>query len=107
VLRTTDQDAIKTYMGTIPPDLSMMIRSKGPEYLTTFINDPQKKLAGTSMPRVGLTKKAQDQVIAYMDKVGDSKKAEREDLGYKLIGYMVFFTLLAYAWKVKIWREVH
>jgi ubiquinol-cytochrome c reductase cytochrome c1 subunit len=107
LMSTTDKEALKAYMGTVPPDLSMMIRSKGTEYLTTFINNPQKQLVGTSMPRVGLSEKAQNQVIAYMEKVGDSKKAEREDLGYKLIGYMVLFTLLAYAWKVKIWREVH
>ncbi len=107
VFRTTEQDAIKAYMGTIPPDLSMMIRSKGEEYLTTFINNPQKQLAGTSMPRVGLTEKAQNQVIAYMEKVGDRKKAEREGLGYKLIAFMAIFTLLAFAWKVKIWKEVH
>ena len=42
-----------------------------------------------------------------MEKVGDRKKAEREDLGYKLVIYMAIFTLLAYLWKVKIWREVH
>lgn len=107
LMSTTDKTALMAYMGTLPPDLSMMIRSKGKEYLTTFINNPQKQLAGTSMPRVGLSEKAQNQVIAYMEKVGDRKKAEREDLGYKLIGYMVIFTLLAYAWKVKIWREVH
>ena len=35
------------------------------------------------------------------------KKAERESLGYKLVIYMVIFTLLAYLWKVKIWRKVH
>jgi len=107
VLRTTDQAAIKAYMGSIPPDLSMMIRSRGETYLSTFINDPQKLLPGTAMPRVGLNEKAQHQVIAYMDKVGDSKKAERESLGYKLIGFMLIFTLLAFAWKVKIWRNVH
>jgi len=107
LMSTTDKTALMAYMGTVPPDLSMMIRSKGKDYLTTFINNPQKQLAGTSMPRVGLTEKAQSQVVAYMEKVGDRKKAEREDLGYKLIGYMVLFTLLAYAWKVKIWREVH
>ncbi len=107
LMSTTDKIALMAYMGTVPPDLSMMIRSKGDEYLKTFINNPQKQLPGTSMPRVGLTEKAQNQVIAYMEKVGDRKKAEREDLGYKLIGYMVIFTLLAYAWKVKIWREVH
>lgn len=107
LMSTTDKTALMAYMGTLPPDLSIMIRSKGREYLTTFINNPQKQLAGTSMPRVGLSEKAQNQVVAYMEKVGDRKKAEREDLGYKLIGYMVLFTLLAYAWKVKIWKEVH
>ena len=103
----SDKAALTAYMGTLPPDLSIMIRAKSDEYLSTFINNPQKQLAGTSMPRVGLTEKAQNQVISYMEKVGDRKKAEREDLGYKLIGYMVLFTLLAFAWKVKIWREVH
>ncbi|WP_041960458.1 c-type cytochrome [Sulfurospirillum arsenophilum] len=107
LMSTTDKTALMAYMGTLPPDLSIMIRSKGRDYLTTFINNPQKQLAGTSMPRVGLSEKAQNQVVAYMEKVGDRKKAEREDLGYKLIGYMVLFTLLAYAWKVKIWKEVH
>ena len=107
LMSTTDKAALMSYMGTVPPDLSMMIRSKGKEYLSTFINNPQKQLPGTSMPRVGLSEKAQNQVVAYMEKVGDRKKAEREDLGYKLIGYMVLFTLLAYAWKVKIWKEVH
>lgn len=59
------------------------------------------------MPRVGLTQKAQEQVINYMEKVGDRKKAERDDLGYKLVIYMAIFTVLAYLWKVKIWRKVH
>ena len=107
VFSPTDKKALMTYMGTLPPDLSIMIRAKSEEYLGTFINDPQKQLLGTSMPRVGLTSNAQEQVINYMEKVGDRKKAEREDLGYKLIIYMAIFTLLAYLWKVKIWREVH
>lgn len=103
----TDKVALKAYMGTLPPDLSIMIRAKSKEYLETFINNPQKNLPGTSMPRVGLNQKAQEQVINYMEKVGDRKKAERDDLGYKLIIYMAIFTLLAYLWKVKVWREVH
>ena len=107
VLSTSDKDALKAYMGTTPPDLSMMIRSKGNAYLSTFINNPQKQLVGTSMPRVGLTEVSQNKVIAYMEKIGDSKKAERNDLGYKLIAYMALFTLLAYLWKVKIWRNLH
>jgi ubiquinol-cytochrome c reductase cytochrome c1 subunit len=59
------------------------------------------------MPRVGLTQKAQEQVVGYMEKVGDRKKVERDDLGYKLIAFMAIFTLLAYLWKVKIWKNVH
>jgi len=103
----SDQTLLAKYMGTTPPDLSMMIRSKGRDYLKTFINDPQKQLKGTSMPRVGLTAAAQEQVVSYIEVAGDRKKAEREALGPKVLGYMLIFTILAYLWKVKIWREVH
>ena len=98
---------LKTYLETKVPDLSMMIRSRDIEYLHTFINDPQKHLAGTAMPRVGLTKEAEDQVIAYMESVGDSKKPERESLGYRLVIFMVIMGVVAYLWKRKIWRDVH
>ena len=107
VISPSDPTALKAYMGTTPPDLSIMIRAKSEVYLTTFINDPQKQLKGTSMPRVGLTQHAQEQVISYLEKVGDRKKDERNALGYKLVAFMVVFTLLAFAWKSKIWREVH
>ena len=85
----------------------MMIRSRNLEYLHTFINDPQKRLAGTAMPRVGLTQQAEDQVIAYMESVGDSKKAERESLGWKLVVFMVVMGVIAYLWKRKIWHDAH
>lgn len=98
---------IKAYMGKIPPDLSQYIRSRGPEYIHKFVNDPQKLLEGTSMPRVGLNEEAETQVIAYMQEVGDSKKAEREELGPKFLIYLVVFAIFAWLWKVKQWREVH
>ena len=69
----TPDDTIKKYMGKLPPDLSQYIRSRGESYLHTFINDPQKHLEGTAMPRVGLTQEAEDQVVTYMQEVGDSK----------------------------------
>lgn len=103
----TETVALTKYMGSTPPDLSMMIRSKGREYLETFINNPQKQLKGTAMPRVGLTKESQEQVVSYLEKTGDRKKDERDALGVKVIGFMVIFTILAYLWKVKIWRDVH
>jgi ubiquinol-cytochrome c reductase cytochrome c1 subunit len=104
---TSEMGPLTKYMGTTPPDLSMMIRSKGEEYLTTFLNDPQKQLPGTSMPRVGLKKETQEQIIAYLEKAGDRKKAQRDSLGVKVLGFMVILTILAYLWKLKIWRDVH
>jgi ubiquinol-cytochrome c reductase cytochrome c1 subunit len=103
----TPVDTIKTYMGATPPDLSQYIKSRGEHYLHSFINDPQLLLKGTSMPRVGLTEKAQEEVIAYMEETGDRKKAERESLGLYVMAYMVVFALFAYLWKRKIWSEVH
>ncbi len=101
------QDHVKKYMGAVPPDLSIMIRARSEEHLMTFIDNPQKLLKGTSMPRVGLTKESTEKVISYLSSVGDSKKAERESLIPKVIGYLIIFTLFAYLWKSKLWREVH
>jgi ubiquinol-cytochrome c reductase cytochrome c1 subunit len=84
----------------------MMIRSKGEEYLTTFINNPQKQLPGTAMPRVGLKESTQKQVISYLESVGDSKKAERERVGLYIMGFFVILSIFAYLWKKKIWKEV-
>lgn len=62
---------------------------------------------GKSMPRFGLNEKAQAQVIQYLEQIGDSKKSQRETLGYYLIGFMVLLSVLAYLWKLKIWKDVH
>ncbi|MCX6073912.1 MAG: c-type cytochrome [Campylobacterales bacterium] len=104
---TTPADVIKAYMGATPPDLSQYIKSRGEHYLHGFINDPQVLLTGTSMPRVGLNAKAQEEVIAYMEETGDRKKAEREATGLYVMIYTFVFAMLAYLWKRKIWSEVH
>ncbi len=71
---TTPADSLKTYLGATPPDLSQYIKSRKEHYLHNFINDPQVLLAGTAMPRVGLTEKAQEEVIAYMEETVIRKK---------------------------------
>lgn len=102
----TPNTQMMAYLGAEAPDVSMMIRSKKEPYLQTFINQPLKMIEGVAMPRVGLKEEAQKSIIAYMEHVGDRKKVERETVGYYLIGFMVIFTLFAYLWKVKIWKEV-
>jgi ubiquinol-cytochrome c reductase cytochrome c1 subunit len=104
---TTEKAALANYMGSNPPDLSMMIRSRGAEYLETFINDPQKNIPGTSMPRVGLNKEAQEKLVSYMEQVGDSKKGERTTVGFFLIGFFIILSVLAYLWKKEVWKELH
>lgn len=103
----TPVENIKAYMGKIPPDLSQYIKSRGAQYLHEFVNDPQKHLAGTAMPRVGLTQEAEKQVVSYMEEVGDSRKAQREELGPKFLIYLVIFAIFAWLWKASKWREVH
>ena len=102
----TDALSIENYLGAKAPDLSMMIRSRGEENLNKFINDPQKILVNASMPRVGLTEDAQDRVIRYIDSIGDSKKNQRHLVGIITISFMIFMSIIAYLWKLKIWREI-
>lgn len=95
------------YLGSNPPDLSMMIRARSHEYLNNFINNTQKVLPGTAMPRVGLSENAQKSVISYMEKVGDSKKDERQSVGLWVMGFFLILSIFAIAWKRKIWGELH
>lgn len=98
---------LKTYLGSIPPDLSMMIRSRGEQYLHDFINDTQKLLPGTAMPRVGLTESAQAKVVSYIEKVGDSKKEERERTGIYIMIFFVILSVFAIGWKRSVWSKLH
>jgi ubiquinol-cytochrome c reductase cytochrome c1 subunit len=107
ISRVATDARIKEYMGSVPPDLSQVIKSKGEHYLNGFINDPQKLLHGTGMPRVGLTKDAQAKVIEHLEKVGDPKKDERNSLAFWILGYFAILTVLTYLWKVSKFKEVH
>lgn len=95
------------YMGKLPPDLSQYIISRGEKYVHTFVNDPQKHLEGTAMPRVGLTQEAEKQVVAYMVEVGDPNREARSTVGMNVLAYLVIFAIFAWLWKAKIWRDLH
>ncbi|MBK1972633.1 cytochrome c1 [Campylobacter sp. TTU-622] len=103
----SNHNDLKNYLGSIPPDLSMMIRSRGEQYLHNFINNTQKLLPGTAMPRVGLNEKSEAEVISYLEKVGDSKKEQRESLGIYIMIFFVILSILAIGWKRTIWSKLH
>lgn len=98
---------LKKYLGTTPPDLSMMIKSKGHEYLHAFVNDPQKVLLGSSMPRVGINQETETKVVAYLEHVGDPKKEERQNMGIYFIIYFLIFTVFAWLWKQYEYNKIH
>ena len=107
IISSAPAESILNYMGAKAPDLSMMIRSRGADYLHKFINDPQKMLVNASMPRVGLNEASQKRVVAYMDSIGDSKKDERVFIGFVFMGFMAVMAILAYLWKRKVWSDLH
>ncbi len=94
----TDADELKRHFGTVPPDLSMMFKSKGAGYLHAFINDPQSIILGSKMPRAGLDRQNQQKVIDYLEQVADPKKEERLTVAWWVMGYFVIFALVTYAW---------
>jgi len=101
------QEYLTKYMGKLPPDLSMYYRSRGEHFLATFIEDPQSHLAGTAMPRVGVTAESAEKVIEHLADSADTKRAERESVGINVMIYMFIFALFAYLWKRQIWKDLH
>jgi len=101
------QDALTKYLGKLPPDLSMYIRSRGEHYIKTFVENPQNYLKGTAMPRVGVTAEAAEKVIEHLENVGDSKRHKREEVGKYVMIYIFIFAIFAILWKKEVWRDLH
>jgi len=101
------QDNLKKYMGKLPPDLSMYIRSRGEHHIKTFVENPQNYLKGTAMPRVGVTAEAADKVIEHLEDVGDSKRHMRDEVGKNVMIYIIIFAIFAVLWKKQVWKELH
>jgi len=70
------------------------------------VEDPQKLLPNTSMPRTGVTKESMEKLISYFESVGDSKKAEREKTVKNIILYLVIFVIVAWLWKHNLWKDL-
>jgi len=101
------QDSLKKYMGKLPPDLSMYIRSRNEHFISTFVENPQNHLAGTAMPRTGVTAHTMEKVIEYMEDAGDTKRHERAAIGKNVMIYIVIFAIFALLWKKQVWRDLH
>jgi ubiquinol-cytochrome c reductase cytochrome c1 subunit len=140
------------WFGRSPPDLSLMARARGPDYIFTFLRSfyvaPERPtgvdnvvLPGTAMPDVlwklqgvqravfttapdgekvfekfesvapgQLTAEEYDgavrDIVNFLDYIGEPIKREREQLGIRVIGFLLVFLLIAYMLKKEIWKDV-
>jgi len=101
------QDSLKAYMGKLPPDLSMYIRSRNEHFISTLVENPQNHLAGTAMPRTGVTAETMEKVIEHLKDSGDTKRHEREAVGKNVMIYIIIFAIFALLWKKQVWKDLH
>jgi ubiquinol-cytochrome c reductase cytochrome c1 subunit len=144
------------WFGVAPPDLSLIARSRGTDYVYSFLRsfyvDPTKAtgvnnlvLPGTAMPHVlwelqgsqdvewegqmdaqgnaskhfkaftslspgRLTPEEYDafvrDTVNFLDYIAEPVQLKRQTLGYKVIAFLLFFTLLAYLLKKEYWKDV-
>jgi Cytochrome c1 len=59
------------------------------------------------MPRLGLTKEATEKTVAYLDQIADPHRDQRNRLGVFVLGYLLVMAGLTFAWKKKIWKNIH
>jgi ubiquinol-cytochrome c reductase cytochrome c1 subunit len=142
----------KRWFTIAPPDLSLIARSRGTDYIYTFLRsfyaDPTRPtgvdnrvLPGTAMPhvlwqlqgtqravfapddhgtevfgRVELARPGEVSVeefdnvvrdiVNFLDYIGEPIKRERQQLGIRVIGFLLVFLLIAYMLKKEIWKDV-
>jgi ubiquinol-cytochrome c reductase cytochrome c1 subunit len=151
-----DPEDGKRWFGVAPPDLSLIARSRGTDYVYSFLRsfyaDPAKAtgtnnlvLPGTAMPHVlwelqGMQEAVWEgeldaqgnaarhfkefriatpgklspeeyagfvrDTVNFLDYIAEPVQLERKALGYKVIAFLLFFTLLAYLLKKEYWKDV-
>ena len=144
------EDAARWFSIT-PPDLSLIARSRGTDYIYTFLRsfyaNPERPtgvdnivLPGTAMPHVlwqlqGTQRAVFEEhggvetferfdlarpgelgveefdnvvrdIVNFLDYIGEPIKRERQQLGIRVIGFLLVFLLIAYMLKKEIWKDV-
>jgi ubiquinol-cytochrome c reductase cytochrome c1 subunit len=135
-----------------PPDLSLIARSRGTDYIYTYLRSfylaPDRPtgvdnivMPGTNMPHVlwqlqgtqravfhtdernaqvfekfeavtpgELDADAYDEavrdIVNFLDYIGEPIKRQRQQLGIRVIGFLLVFLLIAFMLKKEIWKDV-
>jgi len=144
------EDAAR-WFSAAPPDLSLIARSRGTDYIYTFLRSfhvaPERPtgvdnivLPGTAMPHVlwqlqGTQRAVFEEhdgvevfehfepvkageldtedydgvvrdIVNFLDYIAEPIKLERQQLGIRVIGFLLVFLLIAYMLKKEIWKDV-
>ena len=123
-----DKEAAANWFGTAPPDLSVISRSRGVDwiytYLRSFVPDEKRPFGvnNTVFKDVGMPHVMQNvqdsmseeefdgamrDLTNFLSYVGEPIQLERKRLGVYVIAFLVFFTVLAYLMKKEYWKDVH
>ncbi len=115
------------WFGVSPPDLSLVARSKGTDWIYTYLHSfykdearpfgvNNKIIVNASMPDVlwelKQNKSAEDfdqdvrDITNFLDYVGEPAKLVRVDLGYKVLSFLFVLFILSYLLKKEYWKDV-
>lgn len=121
-------DLAEQWFGTLPPDLTLESRLRGPDwlysYLIGFYEDESrpwgvnnKVFKDVGMPNVlaGLEeelgeeafKKAMGDLTNFMAYMADPIKVKREALGVKVLLFLLILLIPAYLLKREYWKDIH
>lgn len=128
IQNSLSKEDAKQWFGTVPPDLSLVARSRGVDWLYTYllgfyqdetrpwgVNNHVFKDVG--MPNVleslqdNLQPEAFEQAVAdivnFLDYVGEPYKQERKRMGIWVIGFLFVLLIFAYLLKRAYWKDIH
>ncbi len=116
------------WFGIIPPDLSVLVRAKGADYVYTYLRTfhadekrpfgvNNKVLANASMPHVlwqqqeKMTPEQYDSLVGdlvnYMTYMAEPAQLQRAKYGPWVLLFIFIFTVLAYLMKKEYWKDIH
>ena len=128
ITNSLDQEAAAAWFGTAPPDLSVVSRSRGVDwlytYLRSFVPDESRPFGvnNTVFKDVGMPHVMQDvqnnmtteefdsamrDLTAFLSYVGEPVQLERKRIGVYVLIFLAFFTIMAYLMKKEYWKDVH
>ena len=121
------EDGASSWFGNVPPDLSLVARSKGTDWIYSYLRgfyEDESKLFGVNnsvLPNASMPdalwslKESQSEtefnlnvrdITNFLDYVGEPAKLVRTSLGVWVLSFLVVLFILSYLLKKEYWKDV-